>query len=83
MPTVLKIGPHRFYFFSKEGREPPHIHVETAEKAAKFWLSPVELAWAVGYNARELRKIRELIEEHASLFSEKWHEHFHTQSDSD
>ena len=50
MPTVLTIGPHRFYFFSKEGQEPPHIHVETAENAAKFWLSPVSLVWTVGYN---------------------------------
>ena len=83
MPTVLKIGPHRFYFFSKEGLESPHIHVETAENAAKFWLSPVELVWVVGYNSKELRKVRGLVEKHAPLFLEKWHEHFHTRSDSD
>ncbi len=83
MPTVLKIGPHRFYFFSREGQEPPHIHVETAENAAKLWLSPVELVWAVGYNSKELRKVRELVEEHAPFFLEKWHEHFSAQSSSD
>jgi len=44
MPTVLKIGPHRFFFFSREGQETPHIHVETAENAARFWRSPVTLA---------------------------------------
>lgn len=75
MPTVLKTGPHRFYFFSKEGHEPPHIHVETAENAAKFWLSPVSLAWAVGYNAREIRRIREIVEHRVDFFLEKWHEH--------
>ncbi len=75
MPTVLRIGPHRFFFFSREDHEPPHIHVETAENAAKFWLSPVALDWAVGYNAKELRQIRELTEEHASFFLEKWYEH--------
>jgi hypothetical protein len=48
MSTVLRIGPHRFFFFSRENHEPPHIHVETAKNAAKFWLSPVTLAWAVG-----------------------------------
>jgi len=79
MPTVLNIGPHRFYFFSREGYEPPHVHVETAENAAKFWLSPVSLAWAVGYNARELRHLRELVEEHAAFFLEKWYEHFSAQ----
>ncbi|MBI3362840.1 MAG: DUF4160 domain-containing protein [Chloroflexi bacterium] len=83
MPTVLRIGPHRFYFFSREGQEPPHIHVETAENAAKFWLSPVELVWAVGYNSKELRKVRELVEERAPFFSEKWNEHFRAASDSD
>lgn len=75
MPTVKKIGPHRFYFFSKEDNEPPHVHVETAENAAKFWLSPVTLAWAVGYNSRELRQLRELVEDNAALFLEKWYEH--------
>lgn len=82
MPTILKIGPHRFYFFSKEGHERPHIHIETAENAAKFWLSPVELVWAVGYNSRELRKLRELVEEHAAVFVEKLHEHARSQSNS-
>ncbi|WP_422447088.1 DUF4160 domain-containing protein [Thermoanaerobacterium sp. DL9XJH110] len=27
MPTVLKEGKYRFFFFSNEGTEPPHIHV--------------------------------------------------------
>lgn len=78
MPNVLKIGPHRFYFFSREGLEPPHIHVETAENAAKFWIMPVELSWTVGYNSKELRLLRELVEENAELFLEKWNEHFNT-----
>lgn len=38
MPTVKIVGGHRFFFFSKENNEPPHIHVESAENAAKFWL---------------------------------------------
>ena len=76
MPTALKLGPHRFFFFSREGNEPPHIHVETADNAAKFWLEPVELVWAVGYNSRELRRLRETVEENVELFLEKWHEHF-------
>ncbi len=74
MPTVLRVGPHRFFFFSREDNEPPHIHVETAENA-KFWLLPVALDWAVGYNSKELRRVRELVEQHADLFLEKWYEH--------
>jgi hypothetical protein len=29
IPTVLKEGKYRFFFFSNEGTEPPHIHVES------------------------------------------------------
>jgi hypothetical protein len=75
MPTVLRVGPHRFYFFSREDNEPPHVHVESAENYAKFWLLPVQLADAVGYNSRELRQVREIVEENQQLFLEKWHEH--------
>ena len=31
MPTVLRIGPFRFHFYSDEGNEPPHIHVASPE----------------------------------------------------
>lgn len=44
MPTVLKIKSFRFHFYSDEGNEPPHIHVDTPEGECKFWLDPVRLA---------------------------------------
>ena len=75
MPTVLRIKGHRFYFWSREDNEPPHIHVETAENACKFWLQPIKLDWAVGYTSKELRQVRELVEEHQNFFMEKWYEH--------
>ncbi len=76
MPTVLRHDGHRLFFFSNEGSESPHIHVETAEKYAKFWLNPVTLVRSVGYSARELRQLRELVEENRDLLEKKWHEHF-------
>jgi hypothetical protein len=36
MPTVLRIGPYRFYFYSHDGAEPRHIHVERDGQSAKF-----------------------------------------------
>ncbi len=54
MPTVLRLRGHRFFFFSNEGKEAPHIHVESAGRYAKFWLRPVELAGSVGYNSSQL-----------------------------
>jgi hypothetical protein len=44
---------------------------ESAENYAKFWLNPVALVQSVGYNATELRRLRELIEKHHNLFQEK------------
>ncbi len=44
MPTVLRHGPYRFYFYSHETTEPPHIHVDRENLSAKFWLQPISLA---------------------------------------
>jgi hypothetical protein len=76
MPTILRIDGHRFFFYSRETHEPPHIHVQTAEKAAKFWLNPVTLARSVGYNQSELGRLYELVEQNQALLLEKWYEYF-------
>jgi hypothetical protein len=44
MPVVLRVGPYRFYFYSHESTEPPHIHVDRERFSAKFWLELVALA---------------------------------------
>ena len=36
MPTVLRVGRFRFFFYGNEGQEPPHIHVKAGEDEAKF-----------------------------------------------
>jgi hypothetical protein len=64
MPTVLRVGPYRFHFYSREGNEPPHIHVTRDEMEAKYWLRPVSLADNIGFNASELREVQRLVEEH-------------------
>lgn len=76
MPTVGRIGGHRFFFFSNEGHEPPHIHVESGDKYAKFWLESISLANSVGYNASELTRLRKLVTEQRERFQEKWDEYF-------
>ena len=76
MPTVLRIGPYRFFFFSNEGNEPPHIHDERDAKAAKFWLSPVSLCQNWGFNTAELNKVERYVKEHQVLLNDKWHEYF-------
>jgi hypothetical protein len=76
MPTVLRIGKFRFYFFSNERQEPPHIHVKTAENEAKFWLTPTELASNYGFSSRELNELESLVKQNETVFLEAWNEHF-------
>jgi hypothetical protein len=76
MPEVFREGPYRFFFFSMEGTEPPHIHVEAAERYAKFWLEPIILAQSRRMNAPELNTVRKIIENRHSEIINRWHEHF-------
>lgn len=75
MPTVLRVGGYRFFFFSREGQEPAHIHVEQAERYAKFWLTPVGLAHTHGFRSSELTELTRLVIQHRGFFEEKWNEH--------
>ncbi|MBM4132995.1 MAG: DUF4160 domain-containing protein [Nitrospira sp.] len=75
MPTVLKSGPYRVYFFSHEPNEPPHVHVDRDDKSAKFWLHPLALARNFGFSSHELRRVRTLIEDNHKNLLEAWHGH--------
>jgi hypothetical protein len=76
MPEVLRIGGFRFFFFSREGKEPRHIHVEQAERYAKFWLEPVTLAESRGFRGAERRELYSLIAQNREKFILAWDEHF-------
>jgi hypothetical protein len=76
LPTVLRDGPYRVYFYSHETREPPHVHVDRDEATAKFWIQPVTLAYNLGFRAHELRKIEQLVSANAHDFLEAWREYF-------
>lgn len=75
MPVVLRQAGHRFFFYSDEGAEPPHIPVAAGSKAAKFWLDPVELADAWALRSHEINTIRAMVVEHRDVLLEAWHEH--------
>lgn len=76
MPTALRTGPYRFFFYSNEGDEPPHVHVERDASYAKFWLNPVTLAGNYGFSAKELRKLEALTQENKTVLLEAWNGHF-------
>ncbi len=76
MPTILREGAYRFYWYSHEPGEPPHIHVDRDARSAKFWLKPVVLARNLGFAAHELRVIRGIIENNQSSLMEAWYGYF-------
>ncbi len=79
MPTVLRTGPYRFYFYSHEPNEPPHVHIDRENQSAKFWLQPVNLARNLGFSAQEVGRVQSLVEEHQTDLLEAWHGHFGTR----
>ncbi|MBL6983336.1 MAG: DUF4160 domain-containing protein [Anaerolineales bacterium] len=54
-PTVLRLGPYRFFFYSGDRVEPPHIHVEREKFKAKYWLDQDRLRSSGGFRAHETR----------------------------
>ena len=76
MPTVLRVGGFRFFFYSSDRNEPPHIHVEKDNNTAKFWLIPIRLQESHGFSRKEINKILSIIEENIELLLRRWNEYF-------
>ncbi len=76
MPTVMRDGPYRFFFYSSDGDEPRHVHVERDNRIAKFWLDPVRLQRSGGMRRSEISDIEKLIEENKMTLVEDWDEYF-------
>lgn len=76
MPTVLRLGPYRFFFYAGDRKEPSHIHVERDDNVAKFWLEPVRLQRSGGFSRREVNRIRRLVEKNQQTILEAWHDFF-------
>ena len=76
MPTVLRKGPYRFFFYAGDRDEPRHVHVERDDKIAKFWLDPIRLQSSGGFSRAELGRIQELVNERNRMFQEAWDAYF-------
>jgi hypothetical protein len=64
---VLRIGGYRFYFYSHEPNEPPHVHVDRGDATIKVWLEAVEVARSHGFRAFEINELVALVGEHRTL----------------
>lgn len=69
MPTVVGIGPYRFYFYANDRSEAVHIHVEGNGGSAKFWLEPVRLQESRGPAWHELSRLAGVVAEHQQEFA--------------
>jgi len=76
MPTVLRIGPYRFFFYSSDKYEPIHIHIEHEGNIAKVWLDPIRLENSGGFKRPEINRILLMINEHQSELLEAWNDYF-------
>lgn len=76
MPTVVRTGPYRFFFYAGDRDEPPHIHVERDANKAKFWLDPVRLQNSGGFSRTEINRIHDLVDENLEALLESWNEFF-------
>jgi hypothetical protein len=72
MPTALRDGPYRFFFYASDCSEPAHIHVERDENIAKFWLSPVRLVSSGGFPRTELARVQRMVSERQFELKEAW-----------
>ena len=77
MPTILRQDGFRFFFYSREGNEPAHIHVIGKGGEAKIWLDPIEISKVYNLTPKDQKQILLIVSSHVKLFLEKykeWHE---------
>jgi len=80
MPTVLRKYGIRFHSYGSDMHEPPHIHASGHGGKAKVWLEPVEFAEQQGFNASDIKRILEVVNEHRKEILEAWDEFFRSIS---
>ncbi len=73
MVTVLYRQWHGFdvRIFTRE-HGPAHVHVFRGEKSVKVDLNPMRFSQNKGFTSRELKRIRELLNEHMVFIESEW-----------
>jgi Domain of unknown function (DUF4160) len=77
MPTLLIVNGLRFFFYSNENSEPPHVHITKGEASGKIWLEPViAIAYLYQFTNSEEKLIMETVISNVEEFKKKWNEYF-------
>ncbi len=75
-PTIVRDGPFRLFFFSREESR-IHVHVAHSDGEAKFWLTPdVTLATSTGLTPRQLNEAKLVVQTHLKEINDAWIHHF-------
>ncbi len=74
--TLLRIGAFRFYFYSHEPNEPPHVHIDRGEASIKIWLESLDVAKNRGFRAHEIADVVQMVRANRERFLEAWHGYF-------
>ena len=75
-PTVLRDGPFRLFFFSRE-EERMHVHVAHPAGEAKFWIDPtIALAAVVGLSPKLASDAETVVRRHEQEVRDAWKLHF-------
>lgn len=75
-PTIVRDGPFRLFFFSRE--EPRiHVHVAHPDGEAKCWLTP-DVHWAlnIGLSSAQVRQAQAVVLAHLTEIEDAWFRHF-------
>jgi Domain of unknown function (DUF4160) len=78
MPTLLRWKGYRFFFWSGDRGEPPHVHVRKGKAEAKVWLDPVHLKYAVDLRPHEIAAVLRKVRDDRDAFVRAWYDHFGT-----
>ena len=76
MPTALANWTLSVFFYAGDRDEPEHVHIESDDRVAKFWLDPVRLQRSGGFGSSELNRIQKLVEDNREDLVRSWNEYF-------
>ena len=76
MPTIYRFEGFRFFFYSNEGNEPPHVHVAKGDCELKIWLNNLVIENNFGFKISERRLILKIIKKQKNQFLDQWNKFY-------
>lgn len=76
MPNIFRKLGFRFFFYSHEGDEPPHVHIEKGKGRGKYWIEPVEKSYMFKFKKQEEKQVKKIVHQEQETFKKKWYEFF-------